>query len=450
MMYGRRLLAGRAIRRRLLSSMPHENKSGSGSLLLTGVMFGGITFGAAYAVEHKYVSEDMAENLTVLSPVQDLLRQVGLGYKDVEDESIAELYKPIPAVVEEKEKVVDDSEDASTSQPKESSAQKSEGDASSESAVTEVAEESASPAETPAVAEAEEAAPVAAEVKQEETHSSSSSVQTDTTPAPAPSVAAPETPSSSFASDSEKLLSLRVHALDRTLSDISADMTALQSEAELALAKDLQDLDVESLRKRIVHLNAELLERIRWEGLRQQQVVQAAEAQFAQQYGSLLTQQRSELLVESERRVFEKEKVLINSYRSEIDDLKRAHEKELSTALAEQQKQLMDLSVVDMEKAQTALQEDMNQAHSLQMAMVKEQHVKNLLQVQNDVSANNIQLAMLRDAVKNEFDKTCVSHETHALSAAVLLMERALLAGKSVKAEVAVLKNFAAGECCDV
>lgn len=443
-MISRRLLASKSIRR-LLSSLPHDNKSsGSGKLLLTGAIFAGITLGTAYGIEHKYIPDDIAQNLSFLSPLQELLREAGMGNNDVGmDESIAELYKPIPDTVEEKQDATpEDNEGAIEPDPKKYSTQESEVSDKIEAVENvgevEVEEVTAPHAEQESSSE-EVTIHVPVESQQKET-SSLSGTQTDISPA------IPEIPSSSFTTDSERLLALRVHALDRTLNDISSDMTTLQTEAEQSLSKDLQDLDVESLRKKIVHLNAEMLERIRWEGLRQQQAVQAAEAQYAQLYGTLLAQQRSELLVEAERRLFEKEKGLINSYRSEIDDLKRAHEKELQNSLAEQQKQLADLSVVDLEKAQAALQEDMNQAHTLQMAMVKEQHVKSLLQVQNDVSANNIQLALLRDAVKSEFDKTCVSHETHAMSAAVLLMERALLAGKNVKNEVAVLKAFAPGE----
>ena len=444
MLQCRRLIPRHSLKKRVLSStMPHEKKSGSGIIVLP-LLGIGAGFGAAYAVEHKYVSESVAQKLSFLAPLQNLLRDNGLGYKDSsDDESIAELHRPIEQELEEKTEADTDEDIDSNStvsvtegDSNQSEANKTpEADLVDEVAVAEVLVD-ALPAEVPTEAETETETAA-------KTHIHEESTQTPPSPATESPPVAPSPSSSSFASDSEKLMAIRVTALDHSLETISQDMAALQAEAELALLKDLSDLDEKGLRARIVALHAELSERIRWEGLRQQQAIQAAEAQYAQQYGALLTQQRSEVMMEADRKVFDKEKELIRSHQIELEGLKYAHQKQLEAKLAEQQQALKSASAAELDAAQKALTDDLMRGHMLELAQVKESHVKKLLEVQNDVTENNREVASLRDIVMEHFDKVVVSGDVHALSAAVLLMETGLLGGKSVKTEVDALRAFA-------
>jgi len=246
--------------------------------------------------------------------------------------------------------------------------------------------------------------------------------------------------------DHSKLLDVRRSALEEVLEGLAQQTQTLRSDTERSLALDLEHLDERALRYRIAQLTTEFFERIKWEGLRQQQALQQAEALLASRYSDLLTQQRNELVLESEKKVFELEKSLRVESQRALDDLHVAQESRLHKALVEQHDSLKTQFTQELEKVQTSITQALKEEHTHEVALIKEARVKSMIEVNQHLKATNGEIAAIRKFVDSEFDKVTVSTAAHALSAAVLIAEEALLKNAPAEEVIKSLQKFSASE----
>ena len=251
---------------------------------------------------------------------------------------------------------------------------------------------------------------------------------------------------SSVPSSKAKLLEARQNALEEVLGGMAKQTSALRDETERCLVHDLDGLDEKALRYRVAQLTTEFFERIKWEGLRQQQSLQQAEAVLAQKYGDLLSQQENELKLESERKLFELEKNLRHESSAEVEKLHIAQESRVHNALTQQEHELTSKFESDLNKETALLAKNLDEQHTLEVAMMKENHVKQMLETQQAIKATNSEISALTKVVDSEFGKVTVSASTHALAAAVLLAEDALVRSAPAGKAIDALKKLAAPE----
>lgn len=243
-----------------------------------------------------------------------------------------------------------------------------------------------------------------------------------------------------------RLLEARQNALEEVLDGMAKQTSALRDETERCLVHDLDGLDEKALRYRVAQLTTEFFERIKWEGLRQQQALQQAEAVLAHKYGDLLSQQENELKLENERKLFELEKSLLQESSSEVQKLQIAQETRVHNALIQQEKDLTAKFNSDLEKEVNEVTKTIEEGHLLQVVMMRESHVKKLLETQQALMATNAEISALTKMVDTEFSKVAVSASTHALAAAVLMAEEVLVKSAPAGNAIAALKKFAASE----
>lgn len=415
------------------SQQQPKSKGGIGGLLILPLVVFGGTVGAAYLREHdKIPIESVKNQLEFLQPIQDFLRIKGYG-KDVTPTTPSEPEEPMIVVHKDDYLEHYEPEEVTKDTLVEEEQPKADNDETFEHPAVEE-----SPPE-PIQSIVEEVQPV---IEQEEQIKEQVLPSPPTTLVEETSQPAPPAESSS----NDHFLQLRVATLDNLLEDVAKQTAELKSETEKALFRDLENLDEQSLRYRIVQLSAEFFDRIKWEGLRQQQVLRDAEATFAQKYGQLLSEQKSELNITLEKKLLEKEKELLSEHHRKISELSEAYEKRLADALSNQALQLTNATKSEVEKNENMLRIQLQEEFTHQVAMLRQEHVKKSLQAQEAVLEQSVQIKALSDLVSTEFGKTTVSANVHGLSASVLLIESALLSGASVQKEVAALKNHASGK----
>eukprot|EP00953_Heterococcus_sp_UTEX-ZZ885_P007020 4280-Heterococcus_DN1.PRE.1 len=98
---------------------------------------------------------------------------------------------------------------------------------------------------------------------------------------------------------------LRLDTLTLASEDIAEASAALKKDLEQGILGDLDQLDAPALRFRIVQLAAEMQDRIKWEALRLQQSLKAAEEEAARRYIPLITQQKEEAEAQSKHQLNE-------------------------------------------------------------------------------------------------------------------------------------------------
>lgn len=408
-----------------------QTSSGIGRFVFLNVVGFGSVVGIAYLREHdKIPFQSLTKQLEFLQPIQDFLRIKGYGKvvsppSVVIEEAVVDDHKEDYVVIDEPEEIVE--ETVTEVEPKID--------------VNEIID-SPAPIETlpepiqPIIEEVQPAVKEEIIVEAVEPPSppepSQNTQPSSPTPAPTPS-------------SSDRFLQLRVETLDNLLEDIARQTAELKSESEKALFRDLENLDEQSLRYRIVQLSAEFFDRIKWEGLRQQQLLRDAEATFAQKYGQLLSDQNTELNFALEKKLLEKEKELLTEHQRKISELSETYEKRLAEALSNQALLLTNSTKSEVEKSENLLRIQLQEEFTHQLAMLRQEHVKKSLQAQEAVIEQSVQLKNLRELISTEFGKTTVSSNVHGLSAAVLLIQTALLSGASVQNEIEALKVHAKG-----
>mmetsp|Transcript_26952 Transcript_26952/g.45508 ORF Transcript_26952/g.45508 Transcript_26952/m.45508 type:complete len:491 (+) Transcript_26952:926-2398(+) len=259
-------------------------------------------------------------------------------------------------------------------------------------------------------------------------------------------VAAVQVDESSLPSAKSKLLEARQNALEEVLDGMAKQTASLRDETEKSLVHDLDGLDEKALRYRVAQLTTEFFERIKWEGLRQQQALQQAEALLAQKYGDLLSQQKNSLQLEGERKLFELEKKLRQESSSEVESLHIAQESRVHNALTKQEQELTAQFETNLQNEKDLIAKTLDEQHTLEVAMMKETHVKQMLETQQAVKATSSEISALTKIVESELGKVAVSASTHSLAAAVLMAEDALVKAAPAGKAIAALKKLSASE----
>lgn len=152
-----------------------------------------------------------------------------------------------------------------------------------------------------------------------------------------------------------------------------------------------------------------------------------------------------ELTLALEKQLLEKEKELLLEHQKKFDELVEHHENRLMIALSNQATQLTNATKGEVEKNEILIRKQLNDEFTHQLALLRQEQVKTLLEAQEAVISQSAQIVGIRSLISSEFGKTTVSANVHALSAAVLLIETALLSGSPVDREISSLKKHSEG-----
>lgn len=234
--------------------------------------------------------------------------------------------------------------------------------------------------------------------------------------------------------------------LKSALNEQTQQAVALRNEIETALLQDLPTLDEHALRVRVTQLAAELFERTKWEGVRLHQALKQVDGDITRRYSDLLVQQRSELELEMNKRLLEKEQKLHELASKQLHEATLTHERQMASTLNEQAesftKQANDALKAQAESIRAEFEDQFNH----QLALLRKKHADELVQFLGrleGVSGN----VLAFDAVVEDVNKARdFSAHAHKRSAAVLALEAALKTAKPVKKELEALVAVAGGD----
>eukprot|EP01041_Mallomonas_annulata_P006285 gene6285-12729_t len=215
---------------------------------------------------------------------------------------------------------------------------------------------------------------------------------------------------------------------------------------DIVLPADLSQASAADLRVRVTQLTSELVDRTKWEAVRIQQTIKQMETELSHQYIEMMAQQRLEAKLDLERALFEKERAIreemtktVQETQSQLDqrlqDTLRAQAEGFSSSLKEELR-------VQAEKLQHDAEEDAN----LQLALVKEDHVRRSMPIVKDLESTRSELAVFKSIVDDIAVRKEQSHRSHMISAATMALGQALEASTPISTELAVLKQSAAGD----
>eukprot|EP00598_Pedospumella_elongata_P001815 CAMPEP_0184971884 /NCGR_PEP_ID=MMETSP1098-20130426/4014_1 /TAXON_ID=89044 /ORGANISM="Spumella elongata, Strain CCAP 955/1" /LENGTH=536 /DNA_ID=CAMNT_0027494081 /DNA_START=309 /DNA_END=1919 /DNA_ORIENTATION=+ len=249
-------------------------------------------------------------------------------------------------------------------------------------------------------------------------------VETVAEPTPLPNISAgvtiPVMPSEELAKATDSKV------LKQAIADSSREFIALRRDVESTLLKDIHQLDEHGLRIRIKQLATEMFERLAWEDLRMAQSLKGVQSELSSKYTDLMSRQRQELELEVKKLLFQYEQDSTAKSASKLREIEATYQKQLEDTIRAQAEGFHATLKKELEeqskRIHTELQDDLNH----QVAILRKDQVKELLELQPQISSVVSQLG----AVKIATDRTAAAIkqtiDIHQLSAAVLSLEMAL------------------------
>lgn len=266
------------------------------------------------------------------------------------------------------------------------------------------------------------------------------------TPAPAPVTTPAAVPDNrGYATlppvPSEKRAEQPQGAATATMNDMIAQSAALRQELDATLLKDLHLLDAPALRTRVAQLAAEFFERTKWEGVRLHQALRLVESEVSKRYIDLLAQQRAELELEANKLLQARENsVFIEASRRSQEAVLQQEEATNKTlrSQAEGFKNVLDAS---LKKQESELLAQMTEEMNHNLALIREGHVQQMLQVQTTISDLQADLKAFQDAANAISQSKIESVSLHKFSAAVLSLENALQTSLPLEKELSIVRK---------
>jgi hypothetical protein len=217
---------------------------------------------------------------------------------------------------------------------------------------------------------------------------------------------------------------------DNAVDQLTKQSVALRKELELTLLSDINELDADALRTRVVQLTAEFFERTKWEGIRLHQTLKQVENEITRRYMDLMQQQREELERESKAKLSLKEeeisKEFLKSSKESIDKQAKEFEEYLNKALDAQANILV---------------EEMKEKMNHDFAVLREKHVKEKLETQETIQKLRTQLELFNNIVDKNHLKKSESRNIHQQSAVILALETKLSTSKPIENDIKNVKD---------
>jgi mitofilin len=364
---------------------------------------------------------DYPSLMPVIDAVQDVLSSAGAI--TVRDRTIVEEMANETAVEAAKEEEVEKKVEEKVEEVTETA------ESIEKEIVKEVEEvEEPSPAEEATTASTSEIEPAEAETVSE----SKSTFETTSEPAPAPPQEQDQ-----FAVSND---------LQAAMQAQSQDSRALRKEMEESVLKDLHTLDSDALRVRVTQLAVELFDRTRWEGIRLQQSLKQAEMQLLQQFEEHMAKERSALELKAARLLNEKETVLTEEAKAEIQKAIAKADSDLEEALRTQSEKFKETLAEELSKQKEQMVREFRSSLFNQVAMMLMQQNSELIEWQGKLDEVATKLKGFDSAVEATESRRGVSAKLHHCTAALLSLEDALAISKPVGGQIQAIKKLFADD----
>jgi len=247
--------------------------------------------------------------------------------------------------------------------------------------------------------------------------------------------ATPESKKSAIDLIEQKGKDLRLETMERTSEALVSEATALRRELEGSLLRDLDALDIEGLRYRIIQLAAELQERTKWEALRLHESLKQAQEETSRRYNDLLRQQKDAFNEKLEREIRKTEDrssdAAMAQMKIEISQLQKEQQEKETQFVAEKTIQLEEEFDKKYQAESARLINDYNQK--------VEKSIQQMLRLKDEVLAIERVLSDTSSYFKN-------TQRVHLLSALTLALSKKLETSEPIYFEVALIRKAASSD----
>lgn len=268
--------------------------------------------------------------------------------------------------------------------------------------------------------------------------------------APLPQVPIPS--SSSISTSTEKHneedvgSEVRKSLLGEFLEDVDERTKAMRADIDKSLINDFSSLDDAALKFRLAQMNMELVERIKWEGIRLQETVRNVEEKSYNHYSLLLNQQLSTMEISNQKKLHELEKTLHDEHTKKLEEINVQHEKNLQNALIELGEKFNKNLRDEIDKTTNKVQQDLQDDYLLALARLREEHVKYLIRVEKDIAASNESLSEINAVIEAKTNNKLLSTYVHNISAAVLVAENGMHTSEPLRGHLQALAKCASDD----
>mmetsp|Transcript_18944 Transcript_18944/g.23862 ORF Transcript_18944/g.23862 Transcript_18944/m.23862 type:complete len:596 (+) Transcript_18944:91-1878(+) len=251
-------------------------------------------------------------------------------------------------------------------------------------------------------------------------------------PAPVP---VPEKKKSELDLIEEKGKEMRLDTMERSVEAVMTESSALRKDLEGTLLQDLDRLDREGLRYRIIQLAAELQERTKWEALRLHESLKQAQDESSRRYNDLLRQQRDMFEETLAKEIRQTETRVVDAaaedMKNKLADIQKAQENEYRKFTSEESDRLSGEFL-----AQYNSEVEKLRAEYIEKT---ENRIQALQRLQDEVSA-----------VENVLNETSsyytAASQINKLSAVALALAKKLETSDPIASELSLLKQASMGD----
>eukprot|EP00596_Hydrurales_sp_CCMP1899_P000767 CAMPEP_0119038206 /NCGR_PEP_ID=MMETSP1177-20130426/6958_1 /TAXON_ID=2985 /ORGANISM="Ochromonas sp, Strain CCMP1899" /LENGTH=549 /DNA_ID=CAMNT_0007000449 /DNA_START=426 /DNA_END=2075 /DNA_ORIENTATION=- len=262
-----------------------------------------------------------------------------------------------------------------------------------------------------------------------------------------PSLEEIETVASVGITDAEKKAEkIQNETVTEMLDEMTMQAVALRKELEMTVLRDLNALDENALRQRIVQLSAEFFERTKWEGLRLHSSLKQLENEVSKKYLEIMSQQRSELDAEYQKILLEKEKNISIKNEKLIEDMKNENEKKSMKNVEEITQALNTELFSKLRSQEEAITADLQDQMNHTIGVMRESHTKELVEIQETIESLQGSLKSINDIIDDKEIFKNNSVFLHKQISAILLLEDMMSTNKSFEKALTGVKNLCKDE----
>lgn len=226
-----------------------------------------------------------------------------------------------------------------------------------------------------------------------------------------------------------------------TEQNLKFDSSVYALETERRYLSDLDTLDLDGTRKRLLDLAKDFSERSRWDAIKLHQSIKHVEKELTDHYSSLLAKREVDMELKLERELAKREADVRIEMSHIINDLRDAQEFRIQDALRTQEISLKAGFEKEKLSIEESLKKDAEQKIQTDTAMLKMDHTKKLLELHKYLEDARAHVAAFEGVADTMLEKRRKSASVHEESAAILALEAALGKSLPVKNEVAAVRS---------
>lgn len=234
---------------------------------------------------------------------------------------------------------------------------------------------------------------------------------------------------------------VKITTSEAVLEEMSRHAIKTRQDLQHSLLQDLHELSEGELRLRIQQLAAEFFERTKWEGLRLHDSLKQLEEELTSKYTKLLQEQRAQLQVELDRALIQREKDVTAKYLAEKAAMEKKHEESVASAVKAQAAGFHESQVKQLEEETEKLKQAFTDEYNLQLSLMKNDQVKQLVRISDDMELIKAEIAEYRKVVDSITQVQRQTRDLNAESAAILGLEAALSTSTPLYSVVDALKK---------